>query len=141
ARIDLAPLPTWNLLPPALDDAVLVTADGLRSALTVRRAGRLAALRALGAPAQDPDALAAEVRWSLLALGEIPATIVLAGADAGPALATALAAIGARVVSIGEAASVSFEQLGACAVAAGLVAGVGRRDRAGLALGGTEPAG
>ena len=134
-RIDVAPLPVWNLLPLAPDDVALVVADGARSALAVRRAGCLAALRALGTDGGDPEALATEVRWSLLALGGIPPTIVLAGADAGPRLGAALAADGARVVGIAEAASLSFDDLGAGAVAAGLVAGVGRRHRAGLALG------
>src|SRR5207244_5054239 len=34
-----------------------------------------------------------------------------------------------------------MDEIAACAVAAGLVAGAGRAARAGLALGGTEPAG
>ncbi|HTD26854.1 MAG TPA: hypothetical protein VK649_07745, partial [Candidatus Elarobacter sp.] len=49
ARIDLAPLPAWNLLPATRDDQALVVADGGESALALRRGGRLAGLRPLGA--------------------------------------------------------------------------------------------
>jgi hypothetical protein len=76
ARVDLAPLPAWNLLPASGEDQALVLADGTASALSLRRAGRLAALRALGTSAREPAAFAAEVRWSLAALGGTPATIV-----------------------------------------------------------------
>src|SRR4029079_11303199 len=41
ARIELAPLPAWNLLRPA-DDLALVVADGARSALGLARARPLA---------------------------------------------------------------------------------------------------
>src|SRR5205814_33724 len=99
ARVDLAPLPAWNLLPATRDDQALVVADGGESALALRRGGRLAGLRPLGASAREPAALASEVRWSLAALGGAPATVVVAGADAGQVLARALAAAtGARVV-------------------------------------------
>jgi hypothetical protein len=140
-RIDVAPLPAWNLLPLALDDVALVVADGGRSTLALWRAGRVAGFRALGAAGDDPDALAAEVRWSLVALGGIPPTIIVAGADAAARLVAALGAGGTRVVGIAEAASLPVEHLGAGAVAAGLVAGVGRRQRTGLALGGERPTG
>src|SRR5438552_2364235 len=83
-RIELAPLPAWNLLPPALADAGLLLADGTRSTLSIRRDGRIAGLRALVASADDPAALAAEARWSLAALGGIPSTLVVAGPDAAP---------------------------------------------------------
>src|SRR5439155_1453581 len=89
ARVDLAPLPAWNLLPAVRDDQALVVADGAASALALRRGGRLAGLRALGGSAREPAALASEVRWSLAALGGAPPTLVVAGADAGPALARA----------------------------------------------------
>jgi len=136
ARVDLAPLPAWNLLPATRDD----------QALALRRGGRLAGLRALGASAREPAELASEVRWSLAALGGAPATVVVAGADAGGALARALAAAtGARIVPLAEATRLvprhGMDEIAACAVAAGLVAGAGRAARAGLALGGTEPAG
>jgi len=146
ARVDLAPLPAWNLLPATRDDQALVIADGAASALALRRGGRLAGLRALGASAREPAELASEVRWSLAALGGAPATVVVAGADAGGALARALAAAtGARIVPLAEATRLvprhGMDEIAACAVAAGLVAGAGRAARAGLALGGTEPAG
>src|SRR5207245_1594048 len=73
ARVDLAPLPAWNLLPAVRDDQALVIADGAASALALRRGGRLAGLRALGGSAREPAALASEVRWSLAALGGAPA--------------------------------------------------------------------
>src|SRR5439155_15701404 len=95
---------------------------------------------------RGPAALASEVRWSLAALGGARATGVLAGADAGGALARALAAAtGARIVPLAEAPRLvlrhGMDEIAACAVAAGLVAGAGRAARAGLALDGTEPAG
>src|SRR5205814_2208532 len=136
ARVDLAPLPAWNLLPAVRDDQALVVADGAASALALRRGGRLAGLRALGASAREPAALASEVRWSLAALGGAPPTLVVAGADAGPALARALAAAtGARIVPLAEATRLvprhGMDEIGACAVAAGLVAGAERAARAG----------
>src|SRR5213076_2996297 len=143
---DLAPLPAWNLLPATRDDQALVVADGGESALALRRGGRLAGLRPLGACAREPAALASEVRWSLAALGGAPATVVVGGADAGPALVRALAAAtGSRVVPLAEVArhvvGCGTDEIAACAVAAGLVAGAGRATREGLAFGGTEPAG
>src|SRR5437667_1911253 len=56
-------------------------AGGERSPLSVRRGGRIVGLRALGTPATEPVALAAEVRWVLAALGGAPPTIVATGAD------------------------------------------------------------
>ena len=105
----------------------------------------MAGLRALGTSPGETAAFAGEVRWSLAALGGAPATIVLAGADAAPALADALAAAtGARVLPLADLGGFGpvqgAESVAACAVAAGLVAGAGRRVRAGVALAGTEPA-
>jgi Tfp pilus assembly protein PilN len=142
ARVDLAPLPAWNLLAHDTADLALVVADGARSSLAVRRRGQLAGLRALAAGAHEPAALAAEVRWSLAALGGAPARIVLAGVDAGAELGAEIAAAtGARVVPLAETARVdgAWEPatLAATAVAAGLVLGFGERHRAGIALGGT----
>jgi len=123
ARVDLAPLPAWALVPPARGDAALLVADGVGSAVSVRRAGRLAGLRALDTPAADADALAAETRWALAALGGVPPTIVLAGADARPALAAALATrCGAAVVPV-ALPGVAPDDAAACAVAVGLVLG------------------
>ena len=68
-------------MPDAAGDAAIVVADGERSALSVRRGGRIVGLRALGTPATEPVALAAEVRWVLAALGVAPPTIVATGAD------------------------------------------------------------
>src|SRR5881398_3283371 len=115
ARVDLAPLPVWNLVPAAAGDTALVLADGERSALSVRRGGRIAGLRALGAAASEPTELAAEVRWALAALGGAPPTIVVTGPDAGP-VAAALGAVPLR-----ELASTTAD-IEACAVAVGLAA-------------------
>jgi Tfp pilus assembly protein PilN len=139
-RIDLAPLPAWSLLGEA--DAALVVADGAQSTVAIRRGGQLAGLRALATDAGDPAALAAEVRWTLAALGGMPARIVLAGADASSALADELATrTGARIVPFAESVHLdgSWEPatVGAAAVAAGLVMGWGRRGRTGIALGGS----
>ena len=81
ARVELAPIAVWSLMPDAAGDAAIVVADGERSALSVRRGGRIVGLRALGTPATEPVALAAEVRWVLAALGGAPPTIVATGAD------------------------------------------------------------
>jgi Tfp pilus assembly protein PilN len=138
-RVDLAPLPAWNLLPDAPEAQALLVADGARSALAVRRAGRPAGLRALAAHATDAAALTAEVRWSLAGFGETPASIVLAGADATPALASALAdAVGVRVQRLSAIARppIGSGDLDACAIAAGLVAGTAMRNRAGIVLAG-----
>jgi len=135
ARIDLGPLPAWNLLPATLGDAALLHADGAWSSVSVRRDGRLAGLRALGAAAADPHALAAEVHWSLKALGGMPPTLVTAGPGADAALSAALAAsVPAAIVPFAEAATplagVRPEDLSACAVAAGLVVGARRGESA-----------
>ena len=81
ARVELAPIAVWSLMPDAAGDAAIIVADGERSALSVRRGGRIVGLRALGTPATEPVALAAEVRWVLAALGGAPPTIVATGAD------------------------------------------------------------
>ena len=144
ARVDLAPLPVWNLLPDTPEQQVILIADGARSTLAVRHAGRAAGLRALATHALDVAALAAEVRWSLAGLGGTPASIVLAGANATPALESALAdAVGVRVVRLSAAAQlpIGSNDLDACAIAAGLVAGAGKRSRAGIALAGFQDLG
>jgi hypothetical protein len=138
ARIDLAPLPAWTLVDARAGDAALVVADGARSSVSVRRAGRVAALRALGATPARAEAFAAELRWTLAALGEPPPTIVLAGADAAPALgATVAHALGIPVLPLGSVTAAAGDDLDACAVAAGLVLGTG--GGTGLRLGGSEP--
>ncbi len=125
ATVALAPLPLWSLVPAALGDAAVVLADGARSALSVRRDGRVAGLRALGAHASEPAALAAEVRWTLAALGGTPPALVVAGADAGPALEAALAgATGVRPLGIAAVAGLDLapaDTVAACALAAGLI--------------------
>ena len=138
ARVDLSPLPAWSLVGADTGDAALVLADGAQSSVSVRRGGRVVALRALGAAPGDAG-FAAEVGWTLAALGEMPPAVVLAGADASPALADALEhAFGVAVPSIEHVANVRADDLAACAVAVGLVLG----DGGGLRLGGTEtPAG
>jgi Tfp pilus assembly protein PilN len=142
ARIELAPLPAWNLVAPAAGDAALLVADGGRSTLSVRRNGRLAGLRALAAPADDPSALAAEVRWSLAALGGAPC-LVVAGADADAALAAVHArGVTDRIVPLAGAApdGLPAGDVTAAAVAVGLVLGAARRAPAGVVLRGAEPA-
>ncbi len=138
ARIDLAPLPAWNLVAAHAGDAALILADGTQSSVSVRRAGRVVALRALDRAPSDADAFAAEVCWSLAALGEPPPTIILAGADAASVLGALRAATrGISVVPIGRVATARGDDLDACAVAAGLVLGAGRTG-SGLRLGGTQ---
>jgi hypothetical protein len=82
-RVDAGLLGVWHLVEPgAAVDAALVLADAERSAVALRRGGRLVGLRALAArPADDAGAFAAEVRWALAALGGTPAVILL-GPDA-----------------------------------------------------------
>lgn len=136
-RTDLAPLPAWNLLRADDADLALLVADGTRSTLSLRRGGRIAHLRALGASAGEPEALAAEVRWTLAAMGGAT-VLVLAGADASPALGEALRRVLAlRIVPLADAVGATLpasDAFDACAVAAGLVAGAGARTRIGLAL-------
>jgi Tfp pilus assembly protein PilN len=125
-RIDVAPLPAWNLVL-ALADGALLVADGPRSALSVARGGRLAGLRALGAGTGDPVALAAEIRWSVAALGAEALPMVVAGPDADVALVEALRAGGIAASALaGEGAH--------CPVATGLVMAAGRRAPAGVTL-------
>jgi type II secretion system protein L len=139
-RIDLAPLPALHLLPDG--DGALVLADGGASALVLRRAGRVAGLRALGAGPADPGALATEVRWALRALGGT-ARIVLAGPDATRVQPALSAAAGATVdVVVAPATPTgagSAEDATACAVAVGLVLGEGRGGGAGITLAGDGP--
>lgn len=123
ARIAVAPLPAWHLVPA--DDAALVVADGLHSSVTVRRGGRVVGLRALAARPSDAEAFGREVRWTLAALGGAP-EIVVAGGDADATLVGALAAAtGVAAAGIADVAPPAWRQdgLGACALAAGLVAG------------------
>jgi len=137
-RIELAPLPAWNVVATHVGDAALVLADGPQSSLSVRRGGQVVALRALDRIPANAQVFAAEVRWSLAALGELPPTIILAGADAASVLAAVRAAMtGTPVVPIGRVATARSDDLDACAVAAGLVLGAGRAA-SGLRLGGTE---
>jgi Tfp pilus assembly protein PilN len=141
ARIDLAPLPVWNLVPAHEADVAVLIADRAASALSLRSAGRLAGLRALAALPADATAFAAEVRWSLAALGGNPASVLLAGADATPELMETLArALGLPVRPLSAVAALDGDPSGTCAVAAGLVAGGGRRSRVGLAFAGGDGA-
>jgi hypothetical protein len=128
-RLDLAPLPVWNLLDAA--DAALLVADGRASTLSLRRDGRLAALRALGTNAADGDLLVSECRRVLAAFGAPSARLVVAGPDGTPDLLAALAdATGLEVTTLAEASPLSLPEPAddsqACAVALGLVAGAGR---------------
>ncbi len=140
-RIDLAPLPALRMVPDEERDVALVVADGAASALVVRRGGRIAGLRALGADAADPAALAAEVRWTLRALGGCARSVV-AGADAArvqPALADALdGAVDVLTLPAHVVAAGCAQDLIACAVAAGLVLGEGRGGATGVTLAGDD---
>ena len=136
ARIDLAPLPVWNLVPGS-DDTALLLADGTRSALMLRRGAQIAGLRALATSARDVAGLAAEVRWSLAALGGAP-RLVLVGADASAALAeTVVRTLAIPVTTLGGNHG---DHVSACAVPAGLLAGAVRRTAVGLTLGSAPPA-
>jgi type II secretion system protein L len=136
-RVDLAPLPALVLLPDA--DVALVLADGPASALVVRRAGRVAGLRALGAEPADAGAFATEARWTLRALGGA-ARVVVAGPDAARAQPALAAALDGPVDALTPAAALAGDadpaDVTACAVAAGLVLGEGRRDATGVTLAG-----
>jgi Tfp pilus assembly protein PilN len=139
-RIDAGLLGVWHLVEPAATaDAALVLADGERSAIALRRGGRLVGLRALAVrPADDAGAFAAEVRWALAALGGTPA-VVLLGADASPGLGDELARVcDVRTMPLADVVTPGWRVPGiaATAVAAGLIAGAGlvlerRHDRAG----------
>jgi hypothetical protein len=146
SRVDLAPLPALDLVPDHAGPVALVVADGTRSAVVVRRDGRLTALRALGGDAGDPELLAIEARWALEALGFAGRVLVAGSGAAGvqPVLAATLQTPvdhcepPATVAAAGEPADVA-----ACTVPAGLLVGEGRRARSGLVLAGEgdEPAG
>jgi len=121
ARVDAALVGALRLLDGAADGALLL-ADGERSAIAIRRDGRLASIRALtNDPAIDAAAFVREVRWTLAALGGV-AAIVVCGPDAAQALASGL-----RADCLDDVAAARWRvpDLGACAVAAGLVAGPG----------------
>jgi hypothetical protein len=127
-RIDPALVGAWSLVDPAqARDGALVLADGERSAVAVHRDGRLAGLRALAAPAADRPGFVRELGWVLAALAA-PAPVVLAGPDADAELAGDIErAIGRPVVALADVAAGAWRRdaLGACAVAAGLLAGPG----------------
>jgi len=128
-RVDAALVGAWHLVEPshAVDGALLL-ADGARSAVAVRRDGRMVGIRALSSdPAADPAAFAAEVRWALTALSA-PGRTIVCGADVTVDLHAALReALTTDVVVLGDVARPAWrsEGLDACAVAAGLVAGPG----------------
>ena len=128
-RVDAALVAAAHLLESThATDVALLLADGNRSAVMVRRNGRLAGLRALATdPAADPAAFDREVRWTLAALGGAP-RVVLLGADASGGLAARIEhATGTTTVPIADVAAPAWHtgDLAACAVAAGLVAGPG----------------
>jgi len=134
-RLALAPLPVWNLV--AERDAALLLADGAHSTLSLRRDGRLTAMRALLAAPTHVDAFVAECAGVLAAFGAAPESasagtggapprLVLAGPDATPGLGAALAAgAGLEVVPLDELAPLPEPACDAlaCAGALGVVAG------------------
>jgi hypothetical protein len=131
-QVDAALVGAFHLLGAGAaaetDDTALLLLDGARSALAVRRHGRLAGLRALSAdPTGDPAAFDREVRWTLAALGGASQVVAL-GADASPERSARIGgAIGAAVVAIDAVAAPPWrgDDLGPCAVAAALLAGPG----------------
>jgi Tfp pilus assembly protein PilN len=127
-RVEAALLGVAHLVDAAAaTDAALVLADGERSAIVRCRAGAPVALRALGALPAVAEEFAAEVRWTLAALGPVP-RVVLLGAEASPGLAVRLAqACGVEVAPLAAVVAPAWRapELAACAVAAGLVAGPG----------------
>jgi len=151
-RIALAPLAAWNLV--TAPDAALLIADGAESTLSLRRAGRLTAMRALLAVPADVDAFVAECAGVLAAFGVDldgdprgraappaetdaratpvpPARLVVAGRDATAALGAALAARTAlEVVPLDEMTPLPEPACDAlaCAVALGAVAGAARLE-------------
>jgi len=80
-----APLALGWLLPAGFSGTV-VLACGTESSVSVWEAGRPRALRALAADARHAAALADEIGWSLQAIGAGDGPLVIAGADASPAL-------------------------------------------------------
>ncbi|BBA95480.1 hypothetical protein RVR_358 [Actinacidiphila reveromycinica] len=96
------PLAAWDN-PPAIaprGTVIVVPGRGEHPALYGRFGQRISAdaylVRAVGDPAQDPDAVAAQIR-ALLNDPALPAPRVLAGSDGGALFAVALAAGGADV--------------------------------------------
>jgi hypothetical protein len=140
-RIELAPLPALHLLSP--DDVALVVADGARSALVLRRRGRIAGLRALGADAAHPAGLASEVRWTLRALGGAPRTVLVGPDAAGVYAALGDALDGAVEVLVPppmlEEAGAP-DDLVACAIPVGLLSGLGRAAAPAVTLEGADDA-
>jgi hypothetical protein len=110
----------------------------LAGQLGVDAADEAIAFTPLGARGTDAAALAAEVRWSLAALGGTPARVIVAGADAGPALLAALAAaLRTEVLALTdvvELPGITPDALAAGALAAGLALGAGRGAHVGIAL-------
>jgi Tfp pilus assembly protein PilN len=137
-RVDAALFGVWRLIAPgAAADAALVLADGDRSAVALRRGGRLVGLRALAARPSDDAAFVAEVRWVLAALGGAP-TVILCGADASPALCDRLGRdCGVRATPLADVVVPAWRvpDVSTVAVAAALAASPGlvldrRHDRA-----------
>jgi Tfp pilus assembly protein PilN len=115
----LGPVAAWSVL--TLTDGILVVADGERSSVSVRRDGRLVAVRALASEPRDPAGFAIEVRWTLAAADAV-GPLVVAGADASDALVAALGPDARLIGGVDRA----------CAVAAGVALGprlvLARRD-------------
>src|SRR5438094_808694 len=137
--LERRPLASPAALPGVLAELARTRADVVLTALPAASATH----RFLTLPFRDRGRLARTAPLELL--GQLPldpAGLAVACEPLGPALA---AATGARIVPLAEATSLvprhGMDEIAACAVAAGLVAGAGRAARAGLALGGTEPAG
>src|SRR5262249_45107411 len=135
-RVELAPLPALALLPDVLADAALVVADGAASAVVVRRDRRVAGLRALGADAGDPRALAGEIAWTLRAFAFSGPT-VCTGPDAHQIHQVLSESLDGPVdVLVPPAGPGTADDLTACAVPLGLVLGEGRRGAPGITLSG-----
>jgi Tfp pilus assembly protein PilN len=129
ARVDAALVGVAHLVEATrAADAALLLADGSRSAVVVRRNGRLAGLRALATdPAVDPAAFDREARWTLTALGGASRIVLLGPGASSDAAARIARATGVATESIEDVAAAGWraDELAACGVAAGLVAGPG----------------
>lgn len=121
------PLAAWSLLPARAGDLILLIADGARSSLSVRRDGRVVALRGLDAVPTDDDSFADEVCRTLAVLAPDGGAIAVGGADASTTLTTALSTrIGAPVTPLETLAPATAAQSGV--VATGLaMAGAAER--------------
>lgn len=122
------PLAAWSLVPANAGDLVLLIADGTRSNLSVRRNGRVVALRGLDAvPTRDDSAFADEVCRTLAVLAPDGGAIAVGGADASATLAATLRARTAATVTSLEALAPATAAA-SCVVAAGLaMAGAAER--------------